>query len=113
VDACFVPCEDVCAYKQFGDPIDIRALKRAAVENGGDGWKKKKKRADTTGKKVAVVRSGPAGLSAAYYLATKGHGVTIFDSFPKPGGTMRYGIPNYRLPEERLDKDINDIRNGV
>jgi len=108
-DACFAPCEDVCAYKQFGDPIAIRAIKRAAVDKGGDTWKNKKKAADKTGKKVAIVGAGPAGLTAAYYLATKGHDVTIFDSFPKPGGTMRYGIPNYRLPEERLDKDINDI----
>lgn len=108
-DACFAPCEEVCAYKQFGDSIAIRAIKRAAVDKGGDGWKKNKKIAEKTGKKVAVVGSGPAGLTSAYYLATKGHEVTIFDSFPKPGGAMRYGIPNYRLPEERLDKDINDI----
>ncbi len=108
-DACFAPCEEVCAYKQFGDPIAIRAIKRAAVDNGGDAWKKWKKPVDKTGKKVAVIGAGPAGLTAAYYVASKGHEVTIFDSFPKPGGTMRYGIPNYRLPVERMDKDINDI----
>jgi len=108
-DACFAPCEEVCAYRQFGDPIAIRAIKRAAVDNGVDTWKKKKKVADKTGKKVAIVGAGPAGLTAAYYLASKAHEVTIFDSFPKPGGTMRYGIPKYRMPEERLDKDINDI----
>lgn len=108
-DACFAPCEDVCAYKQFGDPIAIRAIKRVAVDKAGDTWKKGKKAADKTGKKVGIVGAGPGGLTAAYYLAGKGHDVTIFDSFPKPGGTMRYGIPNYRLPEERLDKDINDI----
>lgn len=108
-DACFAPCEEVCAYKQFGEPIAIRAIKRAAMDKGGDAWKKKKKLADKTGKKVAVVGAGPAGLTAAYYLVSKGHEVTVFDAFPKPGGTMRYGIPNYRLPEERLDKDIDDI----
>ena len=108
-DACFAPCEEVCAYKQFGEPIAIRAIKRAAMDKGGDAWKKKKKLADKTGKKVAVVGAGPAGLTAAYYLASKGHEVTVFDAFPKPGGMMRYGIPNYRLPEERLDKDIDDI----
>ena len=108
-DACFAPCEEVCAYGQFGDPIAIRAIKRAAVDKGGDVWKKRKKGADKTGKRVAVIGAGPAGLTAAYYLASKGHGVTMFDAFPKPGGTMRYGIPNYRLPEERLDKDISDI----
>jgi formate dehydrogenase beta subunit len=108
-DACFAPCEEACAYRQFGDPIAIRAIKRAAVDKGGDTWKKRKKVADKTGKKVGIVGAGPGGLTAAYYLAGKGHEVTIFDSFPKPGGTMRYGIPNYRLPEERLDKDISDI----
>lgn len=108
-DACFAPCEEVCAYKQFGDPIAIRAIKRVAVDKGGDAWKKKKRLADKTGKKVAVIGAGPAGLTAAYYLAGKGHAITVFDTFPKPGGMMRYGIPNYRVPEERLDKDINDI----
>jgi len=108
-DACFAPCEDVCAYKQFGDPIAIRAIKRAAVDKGGDVWKKRKKVAKKTGKKIAIVGAGPGGLTAAYYLAGKGHQVTIYDTFPKPGGTMRYGIPEYRLPEKRLDKDISDI----
>ena len=108
-DACFALCEEVCAYKQFGDPIAIRAIKRAAMDNGGETWKKRKKLADKTGKKVAIVGAGPAGLTAAYYLTSKGHEITVFDSFAKPGGMMRYGIPNYRLPEERLDKDINDI----
>ena len=108
-DACFAPCEEVCAYKQFGEPIAIRAIKRAAMDKGGDAWKERKKPADKTGKKAAVVGAGPAGLTAAYYLASKGHEVAVFDAFPKPGGMMRYGIPNYRLPEERLDKDIDDI----
>ncbi len=108
-DACFAPCEDVCAYRQFGDPIAIRAIKRAAVDKGGEFWKKNKKVADKTGKKVAVIGAGPAGLTAAYYLKTQGHELTVFDSFPKPGGMMRYGIPRYRLPEERLDKEISDI----
>lgn len=108
-DACFAPCEDVCAYKQFGDPIAVRAIKRAAVDKGKDGWKKKKKVAKKTGKKVAIVGSGPAGLTAAYYLVTKGHEVTLFDAFSKPGGMLRYGIPEYRLPEKRLDKDIKSV----
>jgi NADPH-dependent glutamate synthase beta subunit-like oxidoreductase len=108
-DACFAPCEDLCAYKQFGDPIAIRAIKRAAIDKGGGAWKKKKKIADKTNKTVAVVGAGPTGLTSAYYLASQGHEVTVFDAFPKPGGMLRYGIPKYRLPEERLDKDINDI----
>lgn len=108
-DACFAPCEDVCAYKQIGDPIAIRALKRAAVDHGGDAWKKNRRVAEKTGKKVAIVGAGPAGLTAAYYLATLGHEVTVFDAFPEPGGAMRYGIPRYRLPRARLDKDVKEI----
>jgi NADPH-dependent glutamate synthase beta subunit-like oxidoreductase len=108
-DACFAPCEDVCAYRQFGDPVAIRALKRAAVDRGGDSWMKNKKRSDATGKKVAIVGAGPSGLTAAYYLATLGHQVTLVDGFPEPGGMMRYGIPRYRLPAARLDRDVKVI----
>jgi NADPH-dependent glutamate synthase beta subunit-like oxidoreductase/NAD-dependent dihydropyrimidine dehydrogenase PreA subunit len=108
-DACFAPCEDVCAYKQFGDSIAIRALKRAAVDKGADSWTKNKRVTSPTGKKVAIVGAGPAGLTAAYYLASLGHQVTVIDGFPEPGGMMRYGIPKYRLPAERLDKDVKVI----
>ena len=108
-DACFAPCEDACAYRQFGDPVAIRALKRVAVNRAGDGWKEFKKQSPATDKKVAVIGAGPAGLTASYYLATLGHQVTLLDEFPKPGGMMRYGIPKYRLPEERLDRDVKDI----
>lgn len=108
-DACFAPCEDACAYKQFGDPVAIRALKRAAVDNGNDSWLKNKKQASSTGKKVGVVGAGPAGLTAAYYLATQGHGVTLFDGWPEPGGTLRFGVPEFRLPKKRLGRDIQHI----
>jgi NADPH-dependent glutamate synthase beta subunit-like oxidoreductase len=108
-DACFAPCENVCAYKQYGEPVAIRALKRAAVDKGGDSWARNKRRDAGTGRKVAIIGAGPAGLTAAYYLATLGHQVTIFDALPEPGGTMRYGIPGYRLTEERLGKDIKHI----
>jgi NADPH-dependent glutamate synthase beta subunit-like oxidoreductase len=108
-DACFAPCENVCAYKQYGDPIAIRALKRAAVDKGSDSWAGNKRQDAGTGKKVAIIGAGPTGLTAAYYLAMLGHRVKIIDAFPKPGGTMRYGIPRYRLTEERLDKDIERI----
>lgn len=108
-DACFAPCEDVCAYRQLGDPIAIRALKRAAMDNGSDQWLKNKKRAEPTGKSVGIVGAGPAGLTAAYYLATLGHAVTLYDGFPTPGGMMRYGIPQYRLPEQRLGRDLKVI----
>jgi len=108
-NACFAPCEDACAYRQFGDPIAIRALKRAAVDRGGDAWKREKRTAAKTGRKVAIVGAGPAGLTAAYYLASLGHEATVFDSYPEPGGTMRYGIPDFRLPKDQLAREIRDI----
>lgn len=108
-DACFAPCEDACAYQQVGEPIAIRALKRAAVDKGGESWKARKKLGKPTGKKVSIVGAGPAGLTAAYYLQSLGHQATVYDGFPKPGGMLRYGIPRYRLPEERLEKDIRHI----
>ncbi len=109
--ACFNPCEVKCAMNQFGEPVAIRALKRVAAEEGGDLWKKRKTIASPSGKKIAVVGAGPCGLTTAYYLATLGHQVTLFDSEPKAGGTMRYGIPRYRLPEEIIDRNIKDILN--
>ena len=70
--------------------------------------------APSTGKKVAVLGGGPGGLSAAYYLQLMGHQTTVFEMLPKLGGMLRYGIPNYRLPKERLDEDINSIlKTGV
>jgi len=108
-DACFAPCEEICAYRQLGEPIAIRAIKRAAVDKGDEIWKQNKKVSAKTGKKAAIVGAGPAGLTCAYYLAGKGHTVKLFDAFPQPGGMMRYGIPQYRVPEDRLDKDINEI----
>ena len=108
-DACFAPCEDACAYKQYGDSIAIRALKRAAVDNGGEAWKKNRMVIEKSGKTVGIIGAGPAGLTAAYYLATLGHSVTVYDGFEEPGGTMRYGIPDFRLPKDRLTKDIEAI----
>lgn len=64
-----------------------------------------------TGKKIAIVGCGPAGLTAAYYLAQKGHDVEIFDERAQPGGVMRYGIPNYRLPEAKLNAEIDVVKN--
>ena len=65
--------------------------------------------AESTGKNIAVVGGGPGGLSAAYFLQLMGHQVTVYEMLPKLGGMLRYGIPNYRLPKERLDDDIQAI----
>jgi NADPH-dependent glutamate synthase beta subunit-like oxidoreductase/NAD-dependent dihydropyrimidine dehydrogenase PreA subunit len=108
-DACFAPCEEACAYRQIGDAVAIRALKKAAVDNAENTFKASGKLADQTGKTVGVMGAGPAGLTAAYYLSILGHKVTVYDGFSEPGGTMRYGIPSFRLPKERITKDIDAI----
>jgi len=108
---CFHPCESRCRRAMLDDAIDIRMLKRFAADNGNGLWKEKSKVSPPTGKKVAVVGGGPAGLTAAYYLAKLGHTVTIFESLPKAGGMMRYGIPDYRLPKALLDNEIDEIKN--
>ena len=74
-------------------------------------WEKTSGRKPPTDKKVAIIGSGPAGLTAAYYLANQGHSVAVFESLPQAGGMLRYGIPEYRLPRDVIDKEIRDIEN--
>ena len=104
---CEHPCEAKCRRTFVDAPINIRGLKRYAVDNAGEVLVPK--RMDLTGKKIAIVGGGPAGLTAAYYLALMGHDITVFEEKKHLGGMLRYGIPAYRLPRERLDHDINDI----
>ena len=107
--ACVHPCETKCARAQFDEPVAIRMLKKAAAENGGRKPAVIARR-PSTGKKVAVIGSGPCGLTAAYYLSGQGHRVTVYEALPLPGGMLRYGIPEYRLPEEIVDREITMIR---
>ena len=107
--ACNRPCESVCRRQEVNEPIAICALKRFIIDQDIQDWKSKLKIAPSTGKRVAIVGSGPAGLTAAYYLALLGHSVTIFEAMPEPGGMMRYGIQEYRLPREVLEKDLKQI----
>ena len=107
---CPHPCEAKCRRAQVDEAIAIRALKRFAAEKGNGLWKAKAKMAAATGKRVAIIGSGPAGLTAAYYLTKRGHAVTVFETLPEPGGMMRYGIPEYRLPREVLAEEIEEIK---
>ncbi len=107
---CFAPCEDGCRQTKKGEPIAIRILKRVAYDLGRKQLPPEKVEASPTGKRVAIIGSGPAGLTAAYFLAKLGHSVTIFEALPEPGGMMRVGIPAYRLPREVLDDEIDSIK---
>ncbi len=104
---CEHPCEQRCRRTLVDAPVNIRGLKRFAVDNCGDVPVPQKM--DDTGKKIAVIGGGPSGLSAAYFLSIMGHHVTVFEKRAQLGGMLRYGIPNYRLPRERLQWDIDAI----
>ena len=106
---CLNPCEEVCRRGFIDQPLLIRELKRAAAEYSGGEWKKRLKPVAPTGRKAAVIGSGPAGLTAAYFLARKGHHVTVFDALDEPGGKMRHSIRDWHLPKEILQKEIDDI----
>ena len=104
---CEHPCEDRCRRNMIDKSINIRGLKRFAVEKAGE--VPAEEPGPSTGKRVAVIGGGPSGLSAAYYLSLMGHEVEIFEQKKKLGGMLRYGIPNYRLPRDILDKEIDSI----
>ena len=109
---CEHPCEARCRRNMVDDSINIRGLKRVAADFAGE--VDPPACAKSTGKKVAVLGGGPGGLSAAYYLQLMGHQVTVYEMLPKLGGMLRYGIPNYRLPKDRLEEDVNSIlKTGV
>lgn len=107
---CLAPCEAACVFHDENNSIGIRALERMAADNGrSKAVSKIKKETERNGIKVAVIGGGPSGLSASAELAKKGYDVTIFEAFPKAGGALRYGVPEFRLPARVLDAEISDI----
>ncbi|PIF03522.1 MAG: glutamate synthase, partial [Propionibacterium sp.] len=106
---CYHPCESVCNRKDLDSAVSIHSVERylgdLAIEKG---WTFDHPR-NNTGFRVLVVGAGPSGLSAAYHLARRGHAVEIYDSSDAPGGMMRYGIPEYRLPRDVLDAEIERL----
>ena len=111
---CPHPCEKACRRAKVEEPINIAQLKAFAADLDLKGDAYIPECAESTGKRVAIVGGGPAGLTAALYLRTLGHQVTVFDMMDKMGGMLRYGIPQYRLPKEVLDAEISVIeKTGV
>ncbi|MCD6447080.1 MAG: FAD-dependent oxidoreductase [Candidatus Marinimicrobia bacterium] len=110
---CTHNCETVCAMQYKGDPLSIRWLKRYIADQVPSEKYKEILAADSfeqKDKKIAIIGAGPGGLSAAYYLANLGYQVNVFEAMAEAGGMTRYGIPEYRMPYDQLDKDIDYIK---
>jgi heterodisulfide reductase subunit A len=109
--ACYAPCEGQCTRDEVEGKVPIRGIKRFMVDHYYERHPEPEYGPPETrnGKTVAVVGSGPAGLSAAYFLARKGYGVTIFEAGSEAGGMLRHGIPPFRLPKELVDRDLRNV----
>jgi len=109
--ACYAPCEGQCTREDVEGKVPIRGIKRFMVDRYYERHTEPEygPAESRTGKRVAIVGSGPAGLSAAYFLARKGHDVTVFEAGPEAGGMLRHGIPPFRLPKALVDRDIRNV----
>ncbi len=107
---CPAPCQSQCKHAVRGYPVQIRSIEREIADRGfAEGWIQPAPPAERTGRKVAIVGSGPAGLTAAPQLARAGPGVTVFEKDPRPGGLLRYGIPDFRMDKDLLDRRLAQL----
>ncbi len=107
---CFHLCESECRRGRVDQPVAIRELKRFVAYEDDLAWRQRETRRPSTGKRAAIVGSGPAGFACAYYLAKLGHDVTVFEANAFLGGMLRTGIPQYRLPRAILDKELSQLQ---
>ena len=108
---CPAPCEAACTLNINADPVTIKTIEHAIIDHAWEqGWVKPQPAARKTGKKVAVVGSGPAGLACAQQLARAGHAVTLFEKNDRIGGLMRYGIPDFKLEKHHIDRRLEQLR---
>jgi glutamate synthase (NADPH/NADH) small chain len=108
---CPAPCEAACTLNINNDPVTIKTIEHAIIDHAWEqGWVKPQPAARKTGKKVAVVGSGPAGLACAQQLARAGHAVTLFEKNDRLGGLMRYGIPDFKLEKHHIDRRLEQLK---
>lgn len=107
---CFHPCEQECRRGEINEPIAICALKRFVTEIDSTRWEEEIPISSPTGKKIAVIGSGPAGLTAAYFVRRKGHDVVVYEAEKRIGGLLRTALPHYRLPKKALERDFRIIK---
>jgi len=107
---CYFPCEGECRRKSLDDPVSIMNMKKFLFNKVPDSDFELGERKPSTGKQIAVIGSGPAGLTSAFYLSCWGHDVKVFESKEQSGGMLRYGIPAFRLPKDVLDREIKIIQ---
>ena len=107
---CPAPCEAACTINVNGDAVGIKSIEHAIIDRAwAEGWVKPQPAARKTGKKVAVVGAGPAGLAAAQQLARVGHDVTLFEKNDRVGGLLRYGIPDFKLEKSHIDRRVKQL----
>src|SRR5512132_807002 len=108
---CPAPCEAACTLNVNDDPVGIKSIEHAIIDRAwAEGWVVPLPPATRTGKKVAVVGSGPAGLAAAQQLARAGHAVTVFEKNDAIGGLLRYGIPDFKMEKFHIDRRVEQMR---
>lgn len=107
---CPAPCEASCVLAVNDEPVTIKEVERSLIDRGyQEGWVKPRPAAASSGRTVAIVGSGPAGLAAAQQLARAGHAVVVFEQADRPGGLLRYGIPDYKLPKDLIDRRVAQL----
>jgi len=108
---CPAPCEEACVLRINNDPVGIKSIEHAIIDKAFEsGWVKPQPAAQKTGKKVAVIGSGPAGLACAQQLARAGHAVTVFEKNDRVGGLLRYGIPDFKMEKWLIDRRVDQMR---
>src|SRR3990167_4677836 len=108
---CPAPCEEACTLRINNDPVGIKSIEHAIIDKAWEeGWVRPQPPAARTGKRVAIVGSGPAGLACAQQLARAGHAVVVFEKNDRIGGLLRYGIPDFKLEKRLIDRRLEQLR---